>query len=47
MLGLILFLSALILVGVLAAFAGVDSTDSRSESARPDQGWHPLLSNNR
>jgi len=28
---------------VTAPWLGADSSDQRSESSRPTQGWHPLL----
>ena len=38
----VLFL-VLLLVAVLAPWLGRDTTDSRSETARPEGGWFPLL----
>lgn len=33
----------LLAVCVAAPWLGADSSDARSESAHPTQGWHPLL----
>jgi hypothetical protein len=38
------FLVVLVLVAVAAPFLGTDTTDARSEDARPAQGWFPGLS---
>jgi hypothetical protein len=34
-------LLVLLVACVAAPFLGVDSGDSRSEAARPEQGWYP------
>jgi hypothetical protein len=38
----VLFL-LLVLVSVLAPWLGTDTSDDRSEQARPEQGWYPPL----
>jgi len=40
---LAIFFLLLLLVCVAAPWLGVDTSDSRSESARPVQGWFPAL----
>jgi len=37
------FLVVLVLVAVAAPFLGTDTSDARSEEARPAQGWFPGL----
>lgn len=37
------FLAVLLLVAVAAPFLGTDSSDARSEDARPSQGWFPAV----
>lgn len=37
------FLVVFALVAVAAPFLGTDSSDARSEDARPEQGWFPGL----
>jgi hypothetical protein len=39
--GALLVLLAFVLVAVAAPFLGTDSSDARSEGARPAQGWFP------
>jgi flagellar basal body-associated protein FliL len=39
---LVLFLF-LLLLSVLAPWLGTDTSDDRSEKARPEQGWYPPL----
>ena len=38
------FLVVFVLVAIAAPFLGTDSSDARSEDARPAQGWFPGLS---
>ncbi len=38
----VLFL-VLLLACILAPWLGEDTADSRSEAARPDRGWFPLI----
>jgi hypothetical protein len=38
-----LLLLTLLLVCIVAPWMGADTSDSRAEHARPDQGWFPLL----
>jgi hypothetical protein len=37
----LLLLLAFILVAVAAPFLGTDTSDARSENARPEAGWFP------
>lgn len=37
----LLFVLVLLLVAVAAPFLGTDTSDARSEQARPAQGWFP------
>jgi hypothetical protein len=39
--GALLVLLAFVLVAVAAPFLGADSSDARSERARPAEGWFP------
>lgn len=41
---LVVLLAVLLLTCLLAPWLGSNTSDSRSESARPAQGWFPLLS---
>jgi hypothetical protein len=38
----VLFL-LLLLISALAPWLGTDTSDDRSEKARPDQGWYPPI----
>jgi hypothetical protein len=33
---------ALLVISVAAPFCGVDTSDARIESARPERGWFPV-----
>ena len=39
----LVLLLVLVLAAVLAPWLGADTSDSRTEAARPEQGWFPLL----
>jgi hypothetical protein len=39
----VVLLLVLLLAGVLAPWLGPDTSDGRSEAARPEQGWFPLI----
>jgi hypothetical protein len=39
---LVVLLVVLLIAAVLAPWLGADTSDGRSESARPEQGWFPL-----
>jgi hypothetical protein len=39
----VLLLVLLLGAGVLAPWLGTDTSDARSEKARPEQGWFPLI----
>lgn len=39
----VVFLALLLVASLVAPWLGVDTSDSRSESARPVQGWFPAL----
>ena len=38
---LVLLIAVLAAVAALAPLLGTDTSDARSESAHPDQGWYP------
>lgn len=38
---ILLFLAFVLLVAVISPWLGTDTTDSRSEGARPENGWWP------
>jgi type II secretory pathway pseudopilin PulG len=40
---LVALLVVLLLAAVLAPWLGTDTSDARSESAHPAQGWFPLI----
>jgi hypothetical protein len=42
--GIIILMIVLLALCLLAPWIGVDSSDARSESARPETGWFPPLS---
>jgi hypothetical protein len=37
----LLFITVFLLIAVASPFFGTDSSDARSEGARPAQGWFP------
>jgi hypothetical protein len=39
---LVLLLVVLLIAAVLAPWLGTDTSDGRSEAARPERGWFPL-----
>jgi hypothetical protein len=42
--GIIVLMIVLLAICLVAPFIGVDTTDARSERARPETGWFPPLS---
>jgi hypothetical protein len=40
---LVVLLVVLLLAVVLGPWLGTDTSDGRSEAARPEQGWFPLI----
>lgn len=45
--GVLLLLLALVLLAVAAPFLGRDTSDARSDTARPNEGWFPASSPSR
>ena len=41
--GIIILMIVLLAISLLAPWFGVDTTDARSERARPENGWFPPL----
>jgi len=41
--GIIILMLVLLAICLLAPWYGVDTTDARSENARPEHGWFPPL----